>query len=67
MAYGIKSCPFCGGDADVIDTPAHPNKMGYAKSGHYEVACLKCGCRTPMLSEAGIAVSYWNRRANDAR
>lgn len=38
----IKSCPFCGGKAEIRNV--NPNKK---TAPHYAVVCTECGARTP--------------------
>lgn len=57
----IKPCPFCGGEAKLVD---------YGISGKYKVVqCLECGARTrlfdPEIFRGGNAVEAWNRRTGD--
>ena len=52
----LKECPFCGGEAWLMD---------YFKR-NYWVKCLKCGGQTMVFKEnAERAITSWNRRVND--
>lgn len=57
----LKPCPFCGGEAELVD---------YGLNARYKgVTCGECGARTRFFSpEIGIggefaAIEAWNRRA----
>lgn len=50
----IKPCPFCGGEAYVLE--------GFTL---YEVACDYCHCRTPVEYSKEKVIELWNRRTSD--
>lgn len=50
----LLSCPFCGGDAELIED--EPTK------GFYVVECANCAAHGPM-SNRDTAIRLWNRRA----
>ena len=50
MLIKLKSCPFCGGDAEM---------MGIT---FVYVKCLKCGVETMGYREEDEAAGEWNRR-----
>lgn len=52
MSDKLKSCPFCGGEAEVVETLFYD----------YKVACEKCGASTPLCDSEEMAVEAWNRR-----
>jgi Lar family restriction alleviation protein len=71
MSEELKSCPFCGGDAEI-------NQIGneHTKSRGFEVKCLTWGCATkkramvirqPLERARGFAIAAWNRRPDAAR
>ena len=52
----LKSCPFCGGDAEYHDSHVANEDWGV-------VQCNDCGAKTEHLTLACIhAVTKWNRR-----
>lgn len=54
----LKPCPFCGGEAELIETGAFYNKAGY-------VQCRRCGaCSRFALGEnyIDICLELWNFR-----
>lgn len=57
----LKPCPFCGGEAELIDIgcPVYGE-------GRYYVVC-KTGCveQTRMWATKQTAIKRWNRRAKD--
>lgn len=56
----LKPCPFCGGEGCVQE---HVFK-GYSST--YGVVCLDCCCETRQFFKTEeMAISAWNRRAND--
>lgn len=55
---GLKSCPFCGGDAEYDMTLARCD---------YAVQCKKCRCGTSLLNSNMAAARIWNERALLAR
>lgn len=56
----LKPCPFCGGEAAVMETWAY----GYAEK---HVQCKKCDISTPSVPfrQKGTAVRKWNRRVGE--
>ena len=58
--YELKPCPFCGGEAVVIEHPLEPQITTFG------VECSWCGGKTEQnfVSKIG-AIGAWNRRAND--
>ena len=46
----LKSCPFCGGEADE-----------YAEDEYLQIECQKCGARSRKDSDMD-AIEAWNRR-----
>ena len=60
-AIEIKPCPFCGGEAEVIQFYF----KGVANRLHYFCQCKKCGAR--LMNHRGFrtkakAIEFWNRR-----
>ena len=55
----LKSCPFCGGEADVV-----PYSI-YGKVKSYFCQCLKCGCQSRDYTTKQNAKKAWNRRAKN--
>lgn len=60
--YNLKSCPFCGGGADIY---AYDRK-GIGTDYTYGVRCRECGVQTTtMFRSAEIAAEKWNTRTYD--
>ena len=65
MADDLKSCPFCGGKAELIKR-AYEDNTGYAL-----VSCKACGNMTKQFYKSldfcavDEAIKSWNRRPND--
>lgn len=53
----LKPCPFCGGEAEVMETWAY----GCAEK---HIQCKKCAIRTQSVPfrQKGVATRAWNRR-----
>ncbi len=54
----LKSCPFCGGKAEII--PLIGINAKYIK-------CENCRISTEVSSEDKTLIELWNRRINDER
>lgn len=54
MEMELKKCPFCKGNAGIID-------IGYVNI--FTVKCYICGAEGPSSSSKDIAIKKWNRRA----
>lgn len=55
----LKPCPFCGGQANVIE---------YLFHGLYGVKCQKCKAETYQFYESEEeAIEAWNRRAGERK
>lgn len=50
----LKPCPFCGGEAKVIES-----------KGLYWVACMKCCASADVIDDRDKAIEAWNRRVSD--
>lgn len=48
----LKSCPFCGGEAELYQT----------YNGCYQVECHKCGARSCIEKKKENVISKWNER-----
>lgn len=64
----IKNCPFCGGEAEVVEGRHMDGNMHYDE---YHVKCTKCGAMTGKYVTGGYygewnterdAIAAWNRR-----
>lgn len=49
----LKSCPFCGGEAELI--------KGMCELDNY-VTCLGCRCKTKLYNTKASAIKAWNTR-----
>ena len=57
MEDGLRPCPFCGGDAELV----------HLKSGDDYVRCTECRARTRQHHENEVgARDDWNRRTREA-
>lgn len=57
LEYGVAllTCPFCGGNARIIDLTDHEIKS-------YQIRCSDCMCKTESRVSLHSAVNAWNRR-----
>lgn len=53
----LKSCPFCGGQAEIEIPPFRHFKF-------YKVVCQECQCGTKEYPDLKMAVETWNKRLN---
>lgn len=51
----LRCCPFCGGEATVVDI-ADPEYK------YYQIRCSECACKTEAKLGLDNAISAWNRR-----
>jgi Lar family restriction alleviation protein len=51
----LKPCPFCGGEARIIDLEDPEYK-------YYQIRCSKCMCKTESHLGMEEAIAVWNRR-----
>ena len=64
MNESLKSCPFCGGEAQI--------EHDFMGNGYSYVHCLKCGLKSVMFMRSFeqasdiLAIEYWNGRADNA-
>ncbi len=56
----LKTCPFCGGDAEQIDIE---EDEGFGNAGGSVIACKKCQCSTRVVfgRKEGLE-DLWNER-----
>ena len=57
MSEKLKPCPFCGGEAELIQHHERDNEY-YS----YFVHCKKCVIRTTYLQSAKKVIAAWNTR-----
>lgn len=53
----LKPCPFCGGEAELIDK----------YEGVFWIICKGCLCESGFVKTKEEAINAWNRRADDDR
>lgn len=58
MPVELKTCPFCGGKAEVIRGWVFGNKRP-----KFKVYCKRCQVRQILVKQRYVAVSNWNQRA----
>ena len=58
MAEQLKACPFCGGEAKIVDWYI----SGVANHKNYFVMCKVCGRNSKNRNALNKAVSEWNTR-----
>lgn len=65
-------CPFCGGEANIIEYPAHSHSPALVAAigipdhpGSWASECQRCGCGLIHATEAE-AIAAWNRRTPPA-
>ena len=51
--YRLKSCPFCGGQAEIMQT----------WDGLYQAVCRRCRCGTAAYAAPSAAALRWNQRS----
>lgn len=59
MPNELKTCPFCGGEAESC------THFLYGKIRGYFVACKMCDIETKMFTSKQGAENFWNRRADN--
>lgn len=76
----VKPCPFCGTDLQAFLKVMcvnraynedylkwlHENKKFVGSDMDYQVSCVKCGSTGARGATKAIAISNWNRRAENA-
>lgn len=62
MMPELKPCPFCGGEATVIQTKAYSTGVVLYHVWHYAFACPLREVRTENMETAEEAIEAWNRR-----
>ena len=55
----LKTCPFCGGKAEVVSYSI------YGKVKRYFCKCIKCDCQSRDYTSKQNAKKAWNRRKSD--
>lgn len=62
MKFALKSCPFCGAEAEVVSMP-----MGILRTMGSAVRCTGCGVRTDVYLDQWKAVTQWELRQTCSR
>lgn len=57
MNNELKPCPFCGGEADILEVNDDTNNFH-----GYVACCLTCGCGTPGSEDEAECCAVWNNR-----
>ena len=60
MAEKLKPCPFCGGEAELVN-------IGAKLCDPITVACKQCKCNTQWFDRECDAIKAWNRRTSNER
>ena len=64
----LKSCPFCGGDAQLIMTRKSLPDFEGTDGGDWIVVCKRCNTAFAFFGRSREAVTAsWNRRFEDGR
>ncbi len=63
--YYLKPCPFCGGEAELMQTKCLSNGCVLYYVFHYDLKCRTNGIRTENMATQEEAIEAWNRRADD--
>lgn len=58
MSEGLKSCPFCGGEAQIVLNGVQLAKRAWRG---YFIRCQKCYCKTTVCHRKN-AITVWNTR-----
>lgn len=74
MSNELKSCPFCGGEAEVYEYEAEHNiydghTLGYVDTVYYikyGCACHECGSMIAEKTSKQKVIEAWNRRIDNA-
>ena len=61
----LKPCPFCGGEAEIIQTHCLTNGCVLYHVYHYALGCPVDSIRTENRETPEEATAAWNRRVND--
>lgn len=59
MKEELKPCPFCGGEAVLVDSGTDILIRCYC------ISCRNCRCNSDWLKTRKEAIGAWNRRANN--
>lgn len=62
MSEKLKPCPFCGGEAEMINIDA-ARVQGITDP--VTVRCKECKCNTNWFSKEWEAIDAWNRRTSN--
>jgi len=63
MSEGLKPCPFCGGEAEVLDTYRYMKQRPSCNKS--EIVCNKCGLTIKCDRSTHILIKAWNRRMGE--
>ena len=61
MSEKLKPCPFCGGEAKLVNIDASGEQ---GEENPIVVHCKECECNTNWFSEEWQAIGAWNRRVS---
>ena len=60
MAEKLKPCPFCGGEAELVN-------IGTNLCDPITVECKQCKCNTQWFDRSCDAIEAWNRRTSNVK
>lgn len=55
----LKKCPFCGGEAEIVDIKGRESALHV-----FDIYCMECGVNIEKSDCLEDAVDRWNERAN---
>lgn len=60
MSEELKPCPFCGGEAELLETKDFKGQTFSAC-----IMCRECECITCHFASKSTAIEAWNRRSEE--
>jgi len=68
MSKNLKSCPFCGGEAEIVGGPENWTPTFYdpdSGGDSIQINCKECGCILGYFDDYDDAFTVWNRRYSE--